>query len=137
VNEQKAPVATSRDFYEDFNTRHPAIAVTLPKLGKTVLLRRPSPLWFIFHDELPATLAASVAGGDPHDGAGPEKQSMSATSRWVLELLMHVMVQPRVSLHPEANEISPELIADEDVNFIIKWAYGEVAPDGSDLATFR
>ncbi len=44
---------------------------------------------------------------------------------------------------PGADDISPEWLAEEDVNFIIRWALGEVVGSGSadssphDLAQFR
>src|SRR5579885_3625428 len=64
-------------------------------------------------------------------------------ARWIVELLEEIMVQPRVSLSPGPGEIPPDLIPDEDLNFMIRWAMGEVASDGGeasaegDLARFR
>jgi len=49
-----------------------------------------------------------------------------------------VLVEPRVSRDPGPDEIPPELLDSEDVNFIIRWAYGEVGSDArDDLAAFR
>lgn len=137
MDQENIPAASSRDFYNAFSRDYPAQPVRLPKLGKAVLLRRPSPMWFIFHNQLPGTLAARLTAEDHAKAGSAPAQEAAQTTQWVFALLQQVMVQPRVSLTPTPEEISPDLIAEEDLNFIIRWAYGEVASDGSDLASFR
>src|SRR5579883_1317386 len=106
--EQINHLATPQDFKLAQDLDRKVHRVVLPKLGKAVLMRRPSPLWFIFRGQLPASLAAKVA----HTNAS-------------------------------APQIPPDLIPDEDLNFMIRWAMGEVASDGGeasaegDLARFR
>ncbi len=116
--------------------------VVLPKSDLAVILRRPTPLWFLFHGSLPMSLAAKQSRGE----AGMSS-SVAATletaeefiefSKWMVDLLREVFVEPRLSLAPGANEISPEWLDEDDVNFIIRWAVGEVTTDGRDLAEFR
>lgn len=135
-------IATAEDFNRASAEEQQAEAVLLPKLGKAVLMKRPSPLWFIFRGQLPQSLAASASGAAPpppiHTAEDAER-----VARWITDLLKAVMVSPRVSLTPREGEIAPDQISEEDLNFIIRWAVGEVAsaePDGScarDLAPFR
>jgi hypothetical protein len=129
-------LATVQDFKAARELESHVERVTLPSLGKAGLMRRPSPLWFIFHGSLPATLAARATGVDG-EGSVQTADDIQAVARWVTDLLGEVLVQPRVSLAPGPGQISPDWIADEDLNFIIRWALGEVALDGSDLASFR
>jgi hypothetical protein len=127
-------IATADDFRSAREGNSKVERVTLPQLGKAVLMRRPSPLWFIFRGQLPQSLAARVSGDT---GGSRAVEDVLRLGRWVSELLIEVMVKPRVSLSPGQDELSPDLFAIEDLNFIIRWAYGEVAADGSDLAAFR
>jgi hypothetical protein len=127
-------VATATDFKSAREADLKVERVVLPQLGKPVLMRRPSPLWFIFRGQLPQSLAARASG----EASGPRAvDDVLRLGRWVSELLAEIMVEPRVSLSPGPDEISPDLLSVEDLNFIIRWAYGEVAADGSDLAAFR
>ncbi|MGH9354201.1 MAG: hypothetical protein ACRD2G_18895 [Terriglobia bacterium] len=135
-------IATSQDFKTAFELDQRVERVVLPKLGKAVLMRRPSPLWFVFRGQLPQTLAiAGTIGNTPPVVHTPEEAQ--ALAGWIVDLLSEVMVQPRISLSPGPDEIPPDLLADEDLNFIIRWAVGEVASEGSngsparDLAPFR
>jgi hypothetical protein len=124
--------------------------IVLPRLGRAVLMRRPSPMWFVFRGRLPQSLAIrafpGVAGSSDLapslDGAagasGNAAEELKLLADWILTLLEEVMVSPRVSLEPRADEISPDLLDAEDVNFIIRWAYGEVGSDArDDLVAFR
>jgi hypothetical protein len=144
VSTMENHIATSQDFRTALELDHRIERVVLPKLGKAVLMRRPSPLWFVFRGQLPDTLA--IAGTVSRAEAAPAIQTVGdaqAMARWIIDLLSEVMVQPRISLSPGPGEIPPDLIADEDLNFIIRWAVGEVASDASegsvprDLMPFR
>ncbi|HEV2499451.1 MAG TPA: hypothetical protein VGY31_07740 [Terriglobia bacterium] len=137
-------IATSQDFKTAFELDQRVERVMLPKLGKPVLMRRPPPLWFVFRGQLPHTLA--IAGAISKADAVPvvhTPEEAQALAGWIVDLLSEVMVQPRISLSPGPDEIPPDLLADEDLNFIIRWAVGEVACEGSngspvrDLAPFR
>ncbi|HLI35047.1 MAG TPA: hypothetical protein VKW70_08375 [Terriglobia bacterium] len=144
--EQNNHLATPQDFKLAQELDREVHRVVLPKLGKAVLMRRPSPLWFIFRGQLPASLASRVAqanAGAPPNPPLKAPEDFQRVARWVVELLEEIMVQPRVSLSPGPGEIPPDLISDEDLNFMIRWAMGEVASDGGDassagdLARFR
>lgn len=128
-------IATAADFRAAHEIGRKIERVVLPKLGKAVLMRRPSPGWFIFRGQFPATLAAVATASNPDAAISAEQLRQYA--KWTCELLDQVMVKPRVSLAPGPEEISPDLLADEDLNFIIRWSMGEVASDGSDLSSFR
>jgi len=136
----------------DFRTaaaasKSPAERVVLPKLGKAVLMRRPAPMWFIFRGRLPQSLAIRAfpqALGPGGAGAGSDSAGASALEElalladWIIALLEEVLVEPRVSRDPGPDEITPEMLDAEDVNFIIRWAYGEVGSEArDDLAPFR
>lgn len=143
-------LATASDFRRTADSRlsRPE-QVFLPRLGKVVLLRKPLPLWFVFRGRLPQSLAVRAMPGAALDlASGNPAEDLVALADWILTLLREVFVEPRVARdlgNPDAGEISPDWLDLEDVNFIIRWAYGEVAADGSpaascgnsDLATFR
>lgn len=131
-------IATRKDFEAAHEASRRVERVILPKLGKAVLLRRPAPLWFIFHGALPKSLAVAAISGKkcssgPQCAAGPEDLELLA--RWIVALLGEVVVQPRVSLSPGPDEIPPEAIEDADLQFILRFAMGEVAGDGADSPT--
>lgn len=137
-------IATAQDFKTALDLDHRVERVVLPKLGKAVLMRRPSPLWFVFRGQLPQTLAVAEAVGRAEGRRSiPTAEEVQALARWVIDLLSEVMVQPRISVTPGPGEIPPDLIGDDDLNFIIRWAVGEVASEGSSpssacgLAEFR
>jgi len=121
--------------------------LVLPKSQYAVVLRRPTPMWFLFHGHLPLSLAARQSGGE--GGATIQTaEEFVQFSRWMVDLLTEVFAGPKLSLHPGPDEISPEWLDEDDVNFIIRWAVGEVAAAGSasgagtasghhDLARFR
>lgn len=147
-------IASAADFKSAMEQDRRAERVVLPRLGKPVLMRRPPPLWFIFRGQLPQTLAVGAASSAPTTAAALPTSSNRApavqtaedaerVARWLGELLAEVMVEPHVSLSPGPGEIAPEMIAGEDLNFIVRWAVGEVASEelaGSaarDLTAFR
>jgi hypothetical protein len=115
----------------------PCERVVLPHSRFPVLLRRPTPMWFLFHGHLPMSLAGKQSGA-PAGAGGPIQtaEEFVAFSKWIVDLLSEVFVGPKVCLNPGTDEISPEWLAEEDVNFIIRWAVGEVTPEGRDLAEF-
>ncbi len=124
-------IAKPEDFRRELDGRvEPPVRVVLPTSGLTVKLRRPSPMWFLFHGHLPISLAArqSAAGEAPKGsrGALQSAEEFVEFSKWMVELLSEVFVGPKLSLRPGPEEISPEWLAEEDVNFIIRWAVGEV-----------
>ncbi len=135
-------IATANDFRQVAEARKAETQtperVVLPKSGLGVMLRRPTPYWFLFRGRLPMSLAAKQS--TPADGGGAIQtaEEFIEFSKWIVELLCEVFVEPKLSMAPGTNEISPEWLAEEDVNFIIRWAVGEVTPDGrGDLAEFR
>lgn|SRR5487761_220442 len=140
MNQSEVDLASPQDFIASRRSEASVERVTLPKLGKAVLMRRPSPLWFVFHQSLPQTLAANIepSSQKPLHTADDVKK----LAEWIVALVSEVMVQPRVSLSPGPEEVSPDVIADEDLNFIIRWAMGEVVAGAgnsssvADLAPF-
>jgi hypothetical protein len=130
-------LATAEDFARAAEVRESkAERVVLPKLDKAVLLRRPSPVWFVFRGRLPQSLAARVAGrGFDLVGEQTSMPELGELADWILAILRETMVDPRVSLDPGPGEIPPELLDIEDVNFILRWAYGEVRTEGEGSVT--
>ena len=130
-------IANEEDFRRAAKAQAGPERVVLPKLGKAVLLRRPSPMWFVFRGRLPQSLSANLFS-DSGQNVASTVEELNLLADWIVALLREVMVQPRVSAEPGPGEIAPELLDVEDVNFIIRWAYGEVGPDPNrdDLAAF-
>ncbi len=141
MSQSETDLASPQDFVASRNSEARVERVTLPKLGKAVLMRRPSPLWFVFHQCLPQTLAASMESSSQKAPRTPD--DVGKLADWILALLSEVMVRPRVSLPPGPEEISPDLLDDSDLNFIVRWAMGEVVTEAgnsssvADLAPFR
>lgn len=106
----------------------------LPKSGLKVLLRRPSPMWFLFRGLLPASLAVRLEGGQARLET---VEDLRALAEWMVPLLGEVFVEPRLALAPGPGEISPDLLDLEDASFVVRWAVGEVASESGDLAGFR
>lgn len=144
--DQQNHLATPEDFRRAAEAlSNKAERVVLPKLGRAVLMRRPAPMWFIFRGRLPESLAirafpsaAGPATASPDGVAANPAEELGLLADWIMALLREVLVAPRVSLDPGPDEISPDLLDSEDVNFIIRWAYGEIGSGGEDgLAGFR
>ena len=127
-------IATAEEFRAAARVRGELAPMVLPCSGLKVLLRRPSPLWFLFHGLLPASLAARLEGGQPQIETADDLRTLAD---WMVPLLGEVFVEPRLVLEPGPAEISPDLLELEDVSFIIRWAVGEVTAEAGDLARFR
>ena len=132
--EKKNGVASAEDFQLAAQERAAPERIVLPKSGLKVMLRRPSPMWFLFHGLLPASLAARVEGGQTRIESIDD---IRALADWMVPLLSEVFVQPHLQLDPGPGEISPDLLDLEDASFVIRWAVGEVAEGSGDLAPFR
>ncbi len=135
-NAQKAEngVASSDDFLFAARLRGQPESVVLPKSGLKVLLRRPSPMWFLFRGLLPASLAVRLEG---RQARIETVEDLRTLAEWMVPLLGEVFVEPRLALEPGPGEISPDLLDLEDASFVVRWAVGEVASESGDLASFR
>lgn len=131
---KKNHLATAEDFKKLAEKRlEEAERITLPS-GLEVMLRRLPPQWLIFRGKFPGTLAEN---GSPSRVHAPDLAEVREMGDYILQVLGMVMVAPKVALTPKNGEVSPELISDEDLSFILRYGLGEVAPGGSDLKTFR
>jgi len=129
----KNGVASPDDFIFAARQRGQPEHVVLPKSGLKVLLRRPSPMWFLFRGLLPASLAVKLEGGHTRVET---VEDLRALAEWMVPLLSEVFVEPRLALQPGPGEISPDLLDLDDASFAIRWAVGEVASESGDLASF-
>jgi hypothetical protein len=123
--------------------------VVLPKCGFPVMLRRPRPIAFtLLGGSLPQSLATRVSqsGVRSPESETPDSElrtpdlsrdELIQVSRFWTNLFKAIFVQPGLSLTPGPEEIHPAWLPVEDQIFVIRWAVGEVASDGSDLAAFR
>ena len=132
--EDKNGLASAEDFQSAAQARGEVERIVLPKSGLNVMLRRPSPMWFLFHGLLPASLAARIAAGETRIDTVEDLRTLAD---WMVPLLREVFVQPRLTLDPGPGEISPDLLDLEDASFVIRWSVGEVAGESGDLAAFR
>jgi hypothetical protein len=130
----KNGIASSDDFQFAARQRSEPERVTLPKSGLEVMLRRPSPMWFLFRGLLPASLAVRLEGGQSRIET---VKDLRALAEWMVPLLGEVFVEPRLALDPGPGEISPDLLDLEDASFVVRWAVGEVASESDDLAGLR
>jgi hypothetical protein len=125
-------IATAADFRRaaEDSAFEPAERIVLPKSGLAVILRRPKPVAFtLFAARLPSSLAARLQGGGAGaDPASPE--DLVALSRFWTGVLEQMFVQPKLSLMPGPHEIHPTWIPNEDANFLIRWAVGEITSAG-------
>jgi hypothetical protein len=125
-------IATAADFRRaaEDSAFEPAERIVLPKSGLAVILRRPKPVAFtLFAAGLPSSLAARVKAGDA--GTDPASvEDLVALSRFWTGVLEQMFVQPKLSLVPGLHEIHPTWIPDEDANFLIRWAAGEITNAG-------
>ena len=122
-------IATAADFRRaaEDDAFEPPERVVLPRSGLAVILRRPKPVAFtLFAARLPSSLAARVQAG----GAGADPASVEdlvALSRFWTGVLAQMFVEPKLSLVPGPHEIHPTWIPNEDANFLIRWAVGEIS----------
>lgn len=110
-----------------------AMAVTAPSGAQYLFYRPTAGELLIMTGMLPQSLAAQIERDISRSFTLQDQVEMAQQRIAVLEL---VMVEPAVSMHPGAGELSILEIPESDREFAWKWAYGEIADDGSDLGTF-
>ncbi len=111
-------------------------AITLPKLGKPVLLRRPSEMWWLFNGRLPITMASKMAR--VQTDAKAQVEDIVDSAEWIFHVLQAIMVMPKCVLRPmKDDEISPDMVDLEDATFMVRWASGEEVTEANSLRTFR
>lgn len=122
-------IATAADFRRaaEDTAFEAAERVVLPKSGLAVILRRPKPVAFtLFAARLPSSLAARVQAGSA--GADPASvDELVALSRFWTGVFAQMFVEPKLSLVPGPHEIHPTWIPNEDADFLIRWAVGEIS----------
>ena len=105
--------------------------------GKKAILRRPRPLYFVrVRNMLPQSVAARVQGAEASAVQSMEEELIGVTKFWV-QVWTDIFVNPRMADNPSVDEIDPQWLQPKDAEFVMRWAVGEVASDGSDLAAFR
>lgn len=111
--------------------------VTLPS-GLKPTLRRPKPIWWVLvKGTLPQSLAIQASGEAP---VSADPEDVAAAIPAVVRLVESMFVSPKVkrgAAYDDPEFLNPNLIDDADLTFIIRYAGGEVAADGSNLETFR
>lgn len=110
--------------------------IVLPASGLAVMLRRPRPQAFVLLGRpLPQSLAAKLQQEGGFAQATAEE--LVEFSRFWTQVFQQMFIAPRLSLEPGPDEIHPGWIPEQDQIFLMRWAVGEVASDGRDLAAFR
>lgn len=110
--------------------------VTMPS-GLKFILRRPKPIWWVLaKGNMPQGLGLQARGDTPEP---LDAEQLAAAAPMVVRLVEGMFVEPTVKMGApiEGPELNPNLIGDEDFAFLMKYAGGEVAADGSDLGAFR
>jgi len=104
--------------------------------GLTVLAWQPSAEWWMLEvGRLPQTMAAKIVGA-PVNGAGLTAESVVEFAKWTTRVLEAVVIEPKIRLRPGPGEVDPNVITDDDLGFLIRFAGGEVTPSGRDLDGF-
>jgi hypothetical protein len=110
-----------------------AVGVTAPTGARYKLYRPSAGELLVLTGMLPQSIAAQIAPADDRSLSLSEQIEIARQRIAVLEL---VIVEPAVALYPQPGELSILEIPEADREFAWKWAYGEIAPDGSDLRSF-
>jgi hypothetical protein len=111
-----------------------AATVTAPS-GAVYRLYRPGPSeLLLLIGMLPQSLAAEISQDNGRTLTLAEQIEMARQRVAVLEL---AIVEPAVALYPKDGELSLLDVPEADRQFAWKWANGMIAPDGSDLRSFR
>lgn len=109
--------------------------IQLPASGLVVIIRRPRAAYFALQGlPLPQSVAARSAGSAERQWSDDEAREMAAK---VVDLFSHAFVSPKLSLTPGSDEINPNWLLPEDVNFLFRLLVGEVLSGGRDLGRFH
>ena len=126
-------LATADDFRHMQEFEEPE-RVRLPKLGKDVMLRRPSLLFFLCRGKVPLSLSQKITGGGKDQQLS--WQEIQDGAKWMFEIIQAVMVQPRCTMNPGPGEISPDMLDMDDAQFIVSWSQGEhISTGGNEAAS--
>src|SRR5690242_16808397 len=127
--------STPADFERVFREQS-AEYVPLPS-GLTVLAYRPSPEWWARHrDTLPMGLAANGQEA-PTPDSDTDSQALVELAKWTLDIILEIVLEPKLSLTPQAGELHPNRILNKDLEHLLHYATGRVSADGRDLTAFR
>jgi hypothetical protein len=118
-------IATGEDFKRAAEQANPPVQLVLPKCGLAVLARRLSPL-------------RALMMGKKLDEIRRLDEPAGNVQRAILMLatIQEVLVAPRLSISPAANEIDPNWVPIEDGHFLFNWGLGLAADDGTSLTEF-
>jgi hypothetical protein len=131
-------LSTAADFRKkhEAHTAQDAETLVLPS-GLTVRAHRPSPDWWLRHlGRMPQGLAVRVSS-QPTEPAMPTSDDMIEFAQYTIAILAEVVVRPKIRNHPGPQDIDPNWITDEDFQFLMQYARGEIAADGQSLGRFR
>ncbi len=134
-------LASAADFRNDVKEEdcyEAAREVFLPKAQKWVLLRKPKPLAYtLLGAPLPGLPEEEIEPAVP-SGAKTEMSAEEAVqvAGWLTRLWSKVFVHPKLSRIPGPDEIHPNWIPPDDVQFLWRWIRGEVKDSGESLSTF-
>jgi hypothetical protein len=112
-----------------------AVAISAPSGARYRLYRPTAGELLVLTGMLPQSVAAQIAPSDESRSLTLSEQIEMARQR--AALLELVIVEPAVALYPRNGELSLLDLPEADREFIWRWAYGEIASDGSDLRSFR
>ncbi|HEX4311881.1 MAG TPA: hypothetical protein VHZ25_17760 [Acidobacteriaceae bacterium] len=98
--------------------------------GMVIKARRPGPSMLAGFGMLPMSLAVSK-----EEQAEMTGEQVAAFAEFLRDLLVYCVVEPAISLRPEAGQIHPRDIPNGDTNFILAWAMR--GSEAARLDTFR
>jgi hypothetical protein len=125
--------STAEEFRELAEFEPPEL-VKLPS-GARAMLRRPRPLYFVrARKQVPQSGAARVQGAQ---ASQPSDEELATIIKFWCSVWKDIFVSPRIAENPGPGEIGFAWLRADDTSFLIRWAVGEVASNGSDLAAFR
>jgi hypothetical protein len=129
-------IATAEDFIAAAQQRRLANAqpLTLPS-GLTVMAQRPGPEWWMRNvGRLPSSIASRFVSGNSTDPVS--SGDLVEMARWTALMISEVVVSPVIRLNPGPSELEPHLISNDDLDYIMRFAGGEIAADGQGLDMF-
>jgi hypothetical protein len=138
----ESQVATAADFRADAESLSWSAPepVTLPHSKRVVMLRKPTR----FHESLrrlnwSEELRAKVDNAESHEALAKDltREEMAVILADRPKMLVEAFVQPQVSLAAGPERFHPEILHDDDRDFILKYLRGQIDAKGVDLEAFR
>jgi hypothetical protein len=135
----KANGAATPEDFERYAREHGEVReLVLPKSGLKVMVRVPNALRTLMIgrelERLPAAPEAEEIKNLSPEALKEAVAALARRSELLVAALASVMVYPKLSVTPKAGELDPNLLPDEDGQFLLRYSLG--APASKEEAEF-